>query len=457
MPHERPRAEEPGPDFRPDEFAARRARVYEAIGPQALAVLQGAPAPRGFPRFRQSNEFYYLSGIEVPHAYLLLNGRARTTTLYLPHRDERHAASEGEALCAEDGEAARRVSGVEAVAGPERLGPDLARALFQQPAPALYTPAQPAEGAAGSRDTLLGAAAQAASDPWDGAATREGRFIQALRARFPQLEVHDLSPILDRLRLVKSPAEVRLLREAARLCGLGVMEAIRSSAPGVMEYQLAALAQFIFLHGGAQGEGYRAIVAGGANIWHMHYSANNCPLADGDLVLMDYAPDYHYYTSDIGRMWPVGGTYAPWQRELYGFMVQYHEQVLARLRPGVTAATILEEAAAVMREVVEGTTFSRPSYEQAARRTLAFNGHLSHPVGMAVHDVGDYWPDVLAPGLVISIDPQMWVPEEQLYVRVEDTIVITADGYENLTGFVPRRPDEIERLWQEPGLLQRNQ
>jgi Xaa-Pro aminopeptidase len=437
-----------------DEFAARRARVFDAIGRQAVAILQGAPAPRGFPRFRQSNEFYYLSGIEVPHAYLLLNGRTRTTTLYLPHRDERHAANEGETLCAEDSEAARQRSGVEAVAGPERLAADLAYTLIRQPAPVLYTPAQPAEGAAGSRDMLLGADAQAASDPWDGAVPREGRLTRALQARFPQCQVRDLSPILDRLRLVKSPAEVELLRRAARLCGLGVMEAMRSTRPGVTEYQLAALAQFIFLNGGAQGEGYRAIVAGGANIWYGHYSANDQALADGDLVLMDYAPDYCYYTSDIGRMWPVNGIYAPWQRELYGFIVQYHEQLLACIRPGVTADTILDEAAEAMRGVVEHTTFSKPIYEQAARRSLSFSGHLSHPVGMSVHDVGDYRLDALVPGLVVTVDPMMWVPEERLYVRVEDTVVVTEEGIENLTGFVPREPDAIERLMREPGLLQ---
>jgi Xaa-Pro aminopeptidase len=107
-----------------------------------------------------------------------------------------------------------------------------------------------------------------------------------------------------------------------------------------------------------------------------------------------------------------------------------------------------------MREVIERTAFSRPIYEQAARRTLTFDGHLSHPVGMAVHDVGDYRPDALVPGLVISVDPQMWVPEERLYVRVEDTVVVTDNGSENLTGFVPREPDAIERLMREPGLLQ---
>lgn len=449
-PHDEDRRLAPGAE----EYAARRVRVLDAIGPQALAVLQGAPATRGFPRFRQSNEFYYLSGIEVPHAYLILNGRTRTTTLYLPHRDEHLAANEGETLCAESGEAARRRSGVEAVAGPERLAADLSTILILQPAPVLYTPAQPAEGAAGTRDMLLGADAQAASDPWDGAMPRESRFTRALQARFPQCAVRDLSPILDRMRLVKSPAEVELLRRAARLCGLGVMEAMRSTAPGVMEYQLAALAQFVFLNGGAQGEGYRAIVAGGANIWYGHYSANDQALVGGDLVLMDYAPDYRYYTSDIGRMWPVSGTYAPWQRALYGFIVHYHEQLLARIRPGVTADAILDDAAAAMREVVGRTRFPKPIYEEAARRALSFRGHLSHPVGMCVHDVGDYRRDALVPGLVITVDPMMWVPEERLYVRVEDTVVVTEDGIENLTGSVPREPDAIERLMREPGLLQ---
>lgn len=439
-------------DVTSEEYATRRDRVYEAIGPDALAVVQGARVPCGSYPFRQSNEFYYLCGIVAPHAYLLLNGRTRQTTLYLPHR----AANDGEGLSAEDGGAARHRSGVETVAGPERLAADLAVILWHGSAPALYTPLAPAEGTAGARDMLLAATAQAASDPWDGAEAREARFVRFLTARFPQVEVRDLSPILDRLRLIKSPAEVALLRRAAWLCGRGLVEAMRSTMPGAREYQLAAIAHVVFASGGAQGDGYQPIVASGANAWHGHYSANNCALRAGDLVLMDYAPDYHYYTSDIGRMWPVDGTYRPWQRELYGFMVEYHMRLLARIRPGVTAAAILEEAAGEMEEVIARTAFSKPIYEQAARRTLTFSGHLSHPVGMAVHDVGDYRPDVLTPGLVISVDPQMRVPEERLYVRVEDTVVVTGDGIENLTGFVPHALDEVERVMREPGLLQQN-
>ena len=98
--------------------------------------------------------------------------------------------------------------------------------------------------------------------------------------------------------------------------------------------------RYHYLANGARDAGYRAIIAGGPNAWYGHYSANNCPLQDGDLVLVDCAPDYCYYTSDIGRMWPVNGRYSPVQRELYGFMVEYHKVLLRLIRPGVTDAQI---------------------------------------------------------------------------------------------------------------------
>ena len=170
---------------------------------------------------------------------------------------------------------------------------------------------------------------------------------------------------------------------------------------------------------------------------------------------MDYAPDYGNYTSDIGRMWPVNGKYAAWQRELYGFIVEYHKVLLKLIRPGVLASHITDEAAQEMKKVVERTAFSKPCYEKAARQSLEFRGHLSHSVGMAVHDGGNYTLKPLIPGTVFSVDPQMWIPEEQLYIRVEDTIVVTQNGIENLTKLAPLELDDIEKLMKEDGILQK--
>ena len=424
-------------DFPPEEFAARRARILDAIGPKAHAILQGAPPVRGFDIFRQTNEFYYCSGVEVPQAYLLLSGADRTATLYLPHRPEK-AGAEGATLGAEDADLIKRMTGLDAVCGPETLAEHLRMVSV------LYVPHAPAEGALASRYEVAHADRLVADDPWDGQLPRQHRLIGLVRARRPGIEIRDLTPTLDALRSVKSLREIALLREAGRLAAMAVTEAMRATRPGVVEFQLGAIAQYVYLAHGARGDGYRAIIASGGNAWHAHYFCNNAAMQDGDLVLMDAAPDYGYYTSDIGRMWPVGGTYAPWQRELYGFMVEYHKVLLARIRPGVMADQVLAEAAAEMAKVVARTTFSKPAYESAARRTLEFKGHLSHPVGMAVHDVGNYQAQPLQPGVVFAVDPQMWVPEEKLYIRVEDTIAVTDSGIENFTRAAPLELDDVE-------------
>ncbi len=440
-------------NFSQDELAARRSAVFDRIGSDDIAVLQGAPAPATSEFFRQTNDFFYLSGVEVPHAYLLLDGRTRTTTLYLPHHDAGVERSEGRRLCADEPEEAGRLTGIESVQGVEALSLDLQRLVLKRGGFRCYTPLSPAEQARAMRDQLLRAAATAASDPWESASTREARFVERLQERFPMLAIADLSPLLDRLRLVKSPSELHLLRTAGRLSALAVTEAMRCTRPGVMEFELAAVANLCFTAGGARGEGYHAIIGGGINAWFGHYGRLGSPLREGDLVLMDYAPDVAYYTSDIGRMWPVNGTYTPLQRVAYGFIVDYHREFLRRVRPGARPADILEESAAVMRDRIGSLGFSEPPYKEAALAALEWNGHLSHPVGMSVHDVGDYTNAPLEVGMVFSIDPMMWVHQERAYIRCEDTVAVTDDGVEVLTSDAPLDLDHVEQVMTEPSDL----
>ena len=268
----------------------------------------------------------------------------------------------------------------------------------------------PAEGQGQSRYELELANAAIADDPWDGRISREGRLVQLLRQRHRRNEVRDLTPIVDTMRAVKSEREVALIRRASQLAGLGMMEAMRSTEPGVWEYQLDAAARYVFLVNGARQEGYRSITASGTeNISNGHYYRNDSQLRDGDLVLMDYAPDYHNYVSDIGRVWPVNGTYNAWQRELLQVILEYHKVVLARIRPGVTPEEILSSAREAMEPILDRTTFSKEIYEQAARKMVETGGGaLSHPVGLAVHDDGPYRRGPLQVGHVFAVDPQLW-------------------------------------------------
>lgn len=422
--------------FLPNEFSMRRTEIFDKIGDGALCVLQGAPKTRDFNPFRQLNEFYYLCGIEVANAYLLLDVRERETVLYLPEHNPQQERSEGPILNSDDPELVKRLTGVDEVRKPDSLSQDLAEATT------IYTPHSKAD-----QNTT--------SNPLDGQPTRQAYFIDQLKTLCPDADIRDLSPVISSLRVVKSPAEIKVMRFTGRLSARAVTEAMRCTEPGIMEYQLGAIADYIFLVNGARGGAYRPIIAGGANAWHGHYYRNNCELQDGDLILMDYAPDYEHYTSDIGRMWPVNGKYADWQRELYGFIVEYHKVLLELIQPGALSAQIMDEAAQKMKKVIDKTTFSKPCYEEAARQALKFKGHLSHTVGMAVHDGGDYTSEPLVEGTVFSVDPQMWIPEEQLYIRVEDTLVVTQDGIENLTESAPLELDDVEKLMKQDGILQK--
>ena len=424
-------------DFPSSEFSARRQDVFDRIGSNAVAVLQGA-SPRGeLELFRQSNEFYYLCGIEVPYAYLLLDARSRKTILYLPKRNIDQERSEGPILNADDTDLAEKLTGVDEVRRTEEFSADIADAET------VYVP--------------QGSESEKHHNPLDllnTHPTRETRFIQRLKDFCPQVKLQDLSPIIFSLRTLKSPNEIKLMQCAGQLTGLAVTESMRCTKPGIMEFQLRSVADFIFLANGAKGGGYPAIIAGGANAWYGHYFRNNCELQDGDLVLMDYAPDYGYYTSDIGRMWPINGEYTAWQRELYGFIVEYHKTLLKLIRPDVLASQIMDEAAITMEDLINRTNFSKDYYEKAARKALEFRGHLSHTVGMDVHDRGDYRSQPLVTGTVFSVDPMMWIPEEKLYIRVEDTVIVTENGMENLTQLAPLELDDVEIVMKEKGILE---
>jgi Xaa-Pro aminopeptidase len=443
------------PHFPPEEFKARWEKIFGRIGDKAVAVVQGMPKVNGFLFPRQNNEFYYLCGIETPHAYLVLDGKSRKVTLYLPPRDLRLESAEGKILSADDAELVKKLTGVDEVLNTRLMKEDQMPAFHE--AATIYTLFSPAEGNAQSRLELQSANRAITTDYWDGRTSREENLTQLLRKRFPKAEVKDFTSILDSLRAVKSPREIALIRRASQLAGMGIIEAMKSTKPGVYEYQLDAAARYVHLVNGARLDGYRSIVgAGTANIWNMHYYRNNSELKDGDLVLMDYAPDYGYYVSDIARMWPVNGKFNPEQRELLQFVLEYRNAIMKRIRPGAETRQIMAEAKKAMEPVFEKTKFSKPIYEKAARTLVDRGGGVfSHPVGMAVHDDGSYYGGPLRPGHVFSIDPQLRVPEEKLYIRYEDVVVVTEDRYENFTDFLPSELDDIEKLIGQGGIVQK--
>ena len=442
-------------DFSIVDFQERRSQIFEVIGNNSIALIQGAASIAGFKVFRQTNTFYYLCGLEAEHAYLLLNGKTKTSTIYLPNRDKERERSQGKILSAEDIDLVKKLTGVERVRGYGSLANDLVgTGLINRGAPYLYTPLSPAEIGNDSRDEILHGQARAASDPWDSQSTREARFKKLIMERFPQFEIRDLSPILDAMRLIKNPKEIEIIRNATEIAGLAIIEAMRSTSPGVYEYQLDAAAKYIFYQHGAQGDGYPSIIGGGTNAYMGHYFHKTDVLKDGDLVLMDYAPDYHYYTSDVTRIWPVNGKFSKKQAALYKFIVAYRDALFRYIKPGITSNEVLNNAAVDMKEYLIGKSFVKPAHLKAVQNGITFRGHFQHPVGMAVHDVGRVHGVTLQEGMVFTIDPMIWIPEERHYIRIEDVAVVTKTGVENLSDFVPSKIEDVERTIKEIGLTE---
>ena len=451
-----------------EEFASRRAKLMEKIG-DGIAIIQGTAETGNSLKFRQANQFYYLTGVEVPRAILLIDGLTRRSMLFLPPRNERQERSEGPVLV--PGPEAVQLSGMDTVEARDAFEAALTKA--GSTARTAFMPFRPEVLGGASVSDPRGKWNASESDPWDGGKPRETLFIDKVKAKAPALDVQDLDPLIDALRFIKSPLEVALIRESTRIAGLAMAEAMRSARTGMYEYEIEAMGDYIFKAHNAQGAAYFALVAAGKNSAYPHYHSAQTQTKSGDLVLFDYAPDYKYYASDVTREFPINGKFTPEQRELYGIYVKMYKALMTSVKPNVPIKTILTEVVAKMDAAIAGHTFANPAYKAAAARfvdnyRLRLNpppsaagapprqgGSLGHTVGMEVHDVNTPHGDVLVPGMVFTIEPALTIPEDRVYIRLEDVLLVTETGYENLSSFVPIEIDAVEKLMAEPGMFEK--
>jgi Xaa-Pro aminopeptidase len=441
--------------FPPEEFAARRAKVMEKIG-DGVAILQGTTERPGEQPLRQNNQFFYLTGVVEPRAIVTIDGRSKRTTLYLlPRNERREQRAFGPALS--PGAEAAAATGIDLVLPRDEF--TAAVAGFAREQRPLWTPFRPEVlGEASSSDPAAMWRAIKA-DAWDGRISREEQFVQKLKAVSPQSAVTDLDPVIDAMRAIKSPREIAIIREATRITGLAIMEVMRDARPGMKEYELQANAEFVFKKWGAYGPSYFALIATGANTYYSHYHKNTATLKDGDLVQFDYAPDYKYYQSDVTRVFPANGRFTPRQRELYTIYLRLYRAVMTSIKPHASGQAIIKDAVVKMDAIMASSTFTDPKIKAAAvafvenyRRSSAnARAGLGHWVGMEVHDVGGR-AETYEPGMIFTIEPAMQIVDEHLGLRLEDMILITERGYENLSEFVPVEIDAIEKLMKEPGL-----
>lgn len=405
-------------------FAEHRQNLIEAVG-SGLIVLPGSYAREDDSRFRQSNHFYYLTGVETPYSALVLNAETGEAVLFLPPaRTGTSAIFNGpsigpgpEAVSLYGIEDTRPIEELESYISSNNTGP-------------IWTYLAPEELFAGDQGSARYARIKADQFAWADHQTREERVYQWLASLVPGAAIQDVTFTVDALRRVKSNWEINRMRHAVSITNQAFRAVLAAVEPGMTENEVEAILVKEFIAGGAFGQSFTTIAAGGENNLILHYVENNSPLEDGTLLLMDFGCDYQYYATDISRTIPVSGYFTEDQREIYAKCLEIQKKLIAMCKPGISLRDISIE--------------NRRLMEAAGYGDYYYHGP-GHYLGMSVHDVGDNSAPLEA-GCVITIEPGIYIAEKGFGIRIEDDVLITEAGAEVLSAAIPKEIDEIEQL-----------
>ncbi len=418
-----------------DTYTGHRARFAELLPAGALCVLTSndlLPSNAdGTVGFRQNADLFYLSGIDQEETILILFPSAREEKhreiLLVRETSEKILVWEGYKLTKEQ---AREKSGIQTVAWAHDFETVLRPLLAE--AETVYL----------NRNEHLRSSNEMQ--------TRQDRLIQWFQAHFPLHPLRRAAPLLQRLRMVKSAAEVEQLREAVRITDAAFHRLLGFIRPGVMEYEIEAEIQHEFLRRRSRGPSYGSIIASGANACILHYVDNFRKCQDGDLLLLDFGAEYGGYAADLTRAIPVNGQYTERQAQVYDAVLRVQKFAISRLVPGTVVPEYQKEVGKKMEEELIGLGVLKQADvdqqpEDAPLYKKYFPHGTSHFLGLDVHDVGDFLRP-LEPGMVLTCEPGIYIREEGIGVRIENDILITADGNEDLMAMIPRERAEIEAL-----------
>jgi len=377
-------------ELQPKEvYLERRRRLVERIGGGTIA-LWGAGDDRGYGdigSYRQGSNFFYLSGVELPNAVIVLRPGDRGDLLFLPPRNPN----------------------VERWTGPK------------------WGPGEEAAEVFGFDEV-----SRAALPPTH-------RMVAALRDRLPSFAVKDLSSDVEAMRVIKDEGEIALMRKAVAITVEGHRRAASVIKSGVGEGTVDGAVYAAFKGGGAEGMAFPTIVGSGYNATTLHYDQNVDTCGDGELVVVDIGARYGYYCGDLTRTYPSNGRFTDRQREIYDLVLEAHDRAAEAMRPGISVFDI--------RKIVYGVfEDSEVRDSQGERLGQYFIHGLGHQLGLDAHDPGAADEAPLEAGMVVTNEPGIYLPEEALGVRIENDFLITADGAENLSPELPTAADEVEEM-----------
>jgi Xaa-Pro aminopeptidase len=414
-------------------FAERRAKLAAAVNaPVVLFGYTGHEESNAAYVFLQEQNFYYLTGHDEEGAALLLVPESAVEKgwsgpreiLYLPSRDLGKERWNGPRMGPDD-PGIQEKTGFQRVENFSKLHEALASLAKNDPE--IYT-------------ELPG--------PHDEGYPHAATWAKWVKDAAPQASVKDVSSALGTLRAIKSPGELALIQKAIDPSIDAQLAAMKMVRPGLYEYQVAAKMVEIHAYAGCETEAYSPIVGTGFDSTVLHFNKLDRKIEDGDIVLMDVGGQYSGYASDITRTIPANGKFTPRQREIYEIVLGAQNAALEQLKPGMTLGGVGPSS---LQKIAMDYIDSHGKDQEGHSLGRYYIHGLSHHVGLDVHDPSgpNYSTQPLQPGMVITIEPGIYLPEENLGVRIEDDVLITPTGYKQLTARLPRSPDEIEKIMAE--------
>jgi Xaa-Pro aminopeptidase len=419
----------------PTLFINNRKRLCQVLKPNSLVVLNANDImptnADGLMKFCQNSDIFYLSGIDQEEIKLVLYPDAPKKEwqeiLFIPSIDKEISQWEGQKHTTET---ARAVSGIAHVCGLDNFD-KIFRSLMEQ-VEYVYL---------NTNEHIR------ANSPVE---TRDRRFIAWCQHQYPLHTYQRLAPLMHRLRMIKSPIEIDLIRQACSITEKGFRRILSFIQPDVAEYEIEAELIHEFTNNRADGFAYDPIIATGPNACILHYQKNNQICQDGQTILLDVGAQYAHYGSDMTRVVPVNGRFTPRQRNVYNAVLRVMRQAKDLLLSTKDLTTLYQAAGNIMeKELVDLKLLTVQDIKNQDLRNPAYKKYfmhgLSHHLGLDLHDVSNIYA-TFQPGMVLTIEPGIYIPEEDIGIRLENNIVIREGYVEDLMDSIPIEIDEIEQL-----------
>jgi len=394
----------------------RREKLAKQIKNDEIIILFAASEKHDTGYFQQENNFLYLTGLEVPDAILMIyKGKKKPFfELFIERNIPEMVVWEGEKLLPKN---AKEKSGIEKISFLDEFERKIGMYLLNK------------------KKCFINRIHSGLNSPLN----KQQIFIKSVRDRFPYLSFEDFTEIIRPLRMVKDKWEIQQIQKAIDITGKGISEISKKAKSGMVEYELEAILNYEIIRSGMRHLGFKSIIASGENAATLHYVHNNSKIGKNDLILMDVGASCNNYSADISRTFPVSGKFTARQKAVYEEVLKVNKKIIEMIKPGVGLKELNDKTV----ELIKTALIKLKLIKDKKEYKKYYMHSVSHHLGLDTHDVGKR-DSVLKTGNVITVEPGIYIPKEKIGVRIEDDILVTKTGYQNLSENIPKEIEDIE-------------